>query len=46
MTKNMYNQPSVTVTEIAMVQTLCASGDPTPAPFSPINENYKTDVQL
>ena len=45
MQKNMYNQPSVTVTEIAMVQTLCASGDPTPAPIQ-FDYNATTGTQL
>ena len=33
MEKNIYQQPSVTVADITMVQTLCASG-PTPGTVS------------
>lgn len=47
MTKNMYIQPSVSVTEMLMVQTLCASGDaPGSITFSPIPPGATTDVQL
>ncbi|MBR4565051.1 MAG: hypothetical protein IKO26_11425 [Paludibacteraceae bacterium] len=35
MEKNIYQQPSVTVADITMVQTLCASGGaPTPGTVS------------
>lgn len=47
MTKNMYIQPSVSVTEMLMVQTLCASGDvPGSKTFSPFDPDKKTPVQL
>ena len=46
MTKNMYIQPSVSVTEMLMVQTLCASGDSGSTTFSPINTDATTDLQL
>lgn len=47
MTKNMYIKPSVSVTEMLMVQTLCASGDaPGSTTFSPINTDATTDLQL
>lgn len=49
MTKNMYIQPSVNITEMEMIQTLCASGGGnTPDPgvlFSPITD-ATTDIQL
>ncbi|MBQ7192700.1 MAG: hypothetical protein IJS00_07540 [Paludibacteraceae bacterium] len=47
--KIMYIQPSVQVTEMQMVQTLCASGSSTPDPgvsFSPVNPNATTNTQL
>lgn len=49
MTNNMYIQPSVKVTEMVMIQTLCASGggntqDPG-VPFSNFT-NGTTDIQL
>ena len=43
MKRNMYIQPSVDVTEMAMVQTLCASGG---GSFSPLNPDAITDEQL
>ena len=46
MEKNMYQQPSVLVTDIAMVQTLCASGGGGSSVFSPINSGATTDLQL
>ncbi len=46
MTKNMYIQPSVSVTEMLMVQTLCASGDSGSTTFSPFDPDKKTPVQL
>ena len=46
MTKNMYIQPSVSVTEMLMVQTLCASGGSGSTTFSPFTPGAKTDVQL
>jgi len=46
MTKIMYIQPSVQVTEMIMVQTLCASGDPSGSSFSPMDPNATTDEQL
>lgn len=46
MTKNMYIQPSVSVTEMLMVQTLCASGGSGSTTFSPINPGATTDLQL
>lgn len=46
MTKNMYIQPSVSVTEMLMVQTLCASGGGGSSVFSPINSGATTDLQL
>ena len=47
MTKNMYIQPSVLVTEMQMVQTLCASGDaPGSKTLSPITPGATTDLQL
>lgn len=45
MEKNMYQQPSVLVTDIAMVQTLCASGGGSSS-FSPMNPDATTDLQL
>ena len=44
MKKNLYAQPSVNVTEMVMVQTLCASGDS--SSFSPIDPGATTDMQL
>ena len=51
MTKNMYIQPSVKVTEMVMIQTLCASGGggstPEPGiPLSTFTPNATTDIQL
>ena len=49
MTKNMYIQPSVNVTEMEMVQALCASGGGnTPDPGVPFSNftNGTTDIQL
>ena len=50
MTKNMYIQPSVKVTELEMIQTLCASGGggSTPEPGIPLSTftNATTDIQL
>ena len=47
MKKNIYNQPSVNITDIAMIQTLCASGStPSTTSFSPINTDATTDQQL
>lgn len=46
MTKNMYIQPSVNVTEMLMVQTLCASGGSGSTTFSPFTPGATTDVQL
>ena len=51
MTKNMYIQPSVKVTEMEMIQTLCASGGggstPDPGvPLSTFNPGATTDIQL
>ncbi len=46
MTKNMYIQPSVSVTEMLMVQTLCASGDSGSKTLSPMNPDATTDLQL
>lgn len=47
MKKNMYIQPSVSVTEMLMVQTLCASGDaPGSKTLSPITPGATTPVQL
>ncbi len=47
MTKNMYIQPSVKMTEIVMVQTLCVSGGGGGgSSFSPINPDATTDEQL
>ena len=45
-TKNMYIQPSVTVTEMTMVQTLCASTGGGGNTFSGIDPNITTDEQL
>lgn len=44
MKKHMYIQPSVELTELVMVQTLCASGGG--ASFSPLNPDATTDLQL
>ena len=47
MTKNMYIQPSVSVTEMLMVQTLCASGGaPGSKTLSPFTPGATTDIQL
>ena len=49
MTKNMYIQPSVKVTEVVMIQTLCASGGGnTPDPGVPLSTftGATTDTQL
>ena len=46
MTKNMYIQPSVKITEMVMVQTLCASEGGGSTPFSPITSEAETDEQL
>ncbi|MBO4250334.1 MAG: hypothetical protein J5884_03660 [Paludibacteraceae bacterium] len=45
MTKNMYIQPSVKITEMVMVQTLCASGGGG-TPLNNLNPNATTDLQL
>jgi len=45
MKKHMYIQPSVKAMEIAMVQTLCASGGGGGA-FSPMDPGATTDEQL
>lgn len=44
MTKNIYIQPSVTITEMMMLQTLCASGGG--ASFSSMDPAATTDEQL
>ena len=47
MTKQMYIQPSVNVTEIVMVQTLCASGEGSGRKtISIINPDATTAVQF
>lgn len=46
MTKHMYIQPSVKAMEIAMVQTLCASGGGGGGAFSPMDPGATTDEQL
>ena len=46
MKKLMYIQPSVEVTELMMVQTLCVSDTPSGVSFSPIDPNKTTDEQL
>lgn len=46
MTKNMYIQPSVEVTEIMMVQTICESPAGGGDPLNVINPNISTDEQL
>ena len=48
MTKIMYIQPSVNVTEMKMVQTLCASGGDTGGgtPLSNFIPDATTDIQL
>lgn len=48
MKKMMYIQPSVMVTEMVVVQTLCASGDPDSGSvtFSQFNPEATTDSQL
>lgn len=43
MKKYIYVQPSVNVTEMVMVQTLCASGG---SSFSSLNPDAETDMQL
>ena len=45
MTKN-YIQPSVIVTEMSMVQTLCASTGGGGTPLSSVDPNITTDEQL
>lgn len=45
MTKNVYIQPSVQVTEMMMVQALCTSGDPGSSGM-PIPDGATTDGQL
>lgn len=45
MTKNMYIQPSVTVTEMLMVQALCVSGS-TSSTFSTLDVDKTTPIQL
>lgn len=45
MTKNMYIQPSVNVTEMEMVQALCVSGGGG-TPMSTIDPDATTDTQL
>jgi hypothetical protein len=44
MKKNFYNQPSVNVTDITMVQTLCASGVPVNSGTNKLN-NVPTNEQ-
>ncbi len=46
MTKNMYIQPSVNVTEMEMVQALCVSGGGGGTTLSAIDSNITTDEQL
>ena len=47
MTKNMYIQPSVNITEMEMVQALCVvSGGGGSTPLSTIDPNITTDEQL
>ncbi len=49
MKKYIYVQPSVKVTELEMIQTLCASGGSTPEsgkPLSTFTPNATTDTQL
>jgi len=49
MKKYIYVQPSVKVTELEMIQTLCASGGGnTPNPGVPLSTftNATTDIQL
>jgi len=46
MTKNMYIQPSVEVTEMMMVQTLCESPAGGGNSLGGINTNATTDEQL
>lgn len=47
MTKHMYIQPFVNVTEIVMVQTLCASGGDSGSKTVPIiNPDATTAVQF
>lgn len=45
MTKQ-YIQPSVKVTEIVMIQTLCVSGGGGGSSFAPIDPDATTDEQL
>ncbi len=45
MTKNMYIKPSVSVTGMLMVQTLCVSGGGSSS-FSSMNPEATTDLQL
>ena len=50
MTKNMYIQPSVNITEMEMIQALCVSGGgntPDPGvPLSTFSPGATTDIQL
>lgn len=46
MTKHMYIQPSVKVTDIVMVQTLCVSGGGGGSSAMPIPPGATTDEQL
>ena len=46
MKKHMYINPSVQVTEMVMVQTLCVSGGGGGGSFAPIDPNATTDEQL
>lgn len=47
MTKNMYIQPSVNITEMEMVQALCVSGgDSGSSTMSSVYSNITTDTQL
>ncbi len=48
MTKNLYIQPRVEITEMAMVQTLCTSGGGSGVGerFSPLDPEATTDTQV
>ena len=46
MTKNMYIQPSVNITEMEMVQALCVVSGGSGTPLSTIDPNITTDEQL
>ncbi len=48
MTKNMYIQPSVNITEMEMVQALCVSGggSGSTTTMSTIDPGTTTDIQL